>query len=466
MLRVCHIPVVMLFVQSRRDHVLRRIWILSAVLVAVAIGGAVYAGFNGNNGFGNQVGGVWINPDGVPGNITPAEQTKLNELRMEAFSPPASALKKPVELRKVSLKAIENALRDNGKHTLQALPDELKYLAGIQRIQYVLLYPESNDIVIAGPGEGWKGNMVGVTTGRPVLNLEDLIVAFRAADAARQGQLSCSIDPTAEGRQRYAQLMSNVSRFSPDVVPAIEKAFGDQTITVSGVPATCHFAHVLVAADYKMKRIGMNLEPSPVKGLSSFIEMAPAKLDNMMPRWWMACNYEPLGRSEDGLAWELRGQGVKVMTEDEHIDNVNGTVRASGKTSPAAAKWSEQFTAKYDELAVKEPVFGELRNLMDMSVIAALFAKEQLAAKAKCDLVELTSTEGKTVLGEANAAKKVPTQSSALKRGNNWVITASGGVSINSWEAADKSEVVPSVGVTREKAKPVAAAAGDGLWWN
>lgn len=70
----------------------------------------------------------------------------------------------------------------------------------------MLLYPESNDIVIAGPGEGWKldgkGNMVGVTTGRPVLNLEDLLVAFRTARAARQGQLSCSIDPTAEGRQR------------------------------------------------------------------------------------------------------------------------------------------------------------------------------------------------------------------------------------------------------------------------
>jgi Protein of unknown function (DUF1598) len=450
--------------------VLRRIWVLSAVLVAVAISGAVFAGFNNNNGFGNQVGGVWINPDGIPVNVAADEQTKLNELRMEAFSPPASALKKPVELRKVSLKAIEQALRDNGRHHLDALPDELKYLAGIQRIQFVLLYPESNDIVIAGPGEGWKldgkGNMVGVTTGRPVLNLEDLLVAFRTVEAARQGQLSCSINPTPEGRQRYAQLMKRVSSFTPDVVPAIEQAFGDQAITVSGVAPTSHFARVLVAADYKMKRIGMKLEPSPVKGLSSFVDMAPAKLDNMMPRWWMACNYEPLGRSEDGLAWELRGTGVKVMTEDEFVDNVNGTVRGTGKTSPAAARWSEQFTAKYDDLAVKEPVFGDLRNLMDMSVIAALFAKEQLAAKAKCDLTELTSANGKTLIGEGNAPKKVPTQSSAMKRGSNWIITASGGVSINSWEVADKSEVLPTVGATREKAKPVAGAASDGLWWN
>ena len=142
-------------------------------------------------------------------------------------------------------------MRENGRHTIEALPDELRYLAGIQRIQFVLLYPESNDIVIAGPGEGWKldgkGNMVGVTTGRPVLNLEDLLVAFRTVEAARQGQLSCSIDPTAEGRQRFEHLMKNQKTFNAAIVPAIEKAFGDQAITVSGVPATSHFARVLVA---------------------------------------------------------------------------------------------------------------------------------------------------------------------------------------------------------------------------
>jgi len=453
---------------------MRRIGIWSAAilmgLMLGAVGGAVFAGFNNNNGFGNQVGGVWVNPEGLVTSVPADEQGKLNDLRMEAFSPPAAALKKPVELRKVSLKAIEQALRDNGRHTLDALPDELRYLAGIQRIQFVLLYPESNDIVIAGPGEGWKldgkGNMVGVTTGRPVLNLEDLLVAFRTVEAARQGQLSCSIDPTPEGRQRFEQLMKTQKTFTQAIVPAIEQAFGDQHITVSGVPATSHFARVLVAADYKMKRIGMKLEPSPVKGLSSYIDMAPARVDNMMPRWWMACNYEPLGRSDDGLAWELRGTGVKVLTEDEFVNNSEGTVRGTGKVSGPAQKWSEQFTAKFDELAVKEPAFGDLRNVMDMCVIAALFHKEQLPAKAKCDLAELTTSAGKTLLGEGTALKKVPTQSSALKKGTNWIITASGGVSINSWEAADKSEVLPAVAATREKAKPVAAAASDSLWWN
>ncbi len=424
---------------------------------------------NNNNGFGNQVGGVSISAEGAIANADPLVLRQINELLTADFQGPDAKLKKPVELRKISLKAIEQALREHGQQTCRSLPEEIKYLAGMQRIQFVLLYPETNDIVLAGPGEGWKldgkGNTVGVTTGRPVLNLEDLLVAFRTVEAARQGQLSCSIDPTGEGRQRYEQLMSTQKTFNAAIIPAIEKAFGDQKITVSGAPDTSHFACVLVAADYKMKRIGMKLEPSPVKGLVSFIDMAPARLDNLMPRWWMACNYEPLGRSEDGLAWELRGQGVKVLTEDEFVNNAAGTVRGSGKASPVAQKWSDQFTEKYDELAAKEPVFGELRNVMDMCVIAALFAKENLTAKAKCELPQLTSVSGRNSLDKWNAPQKVATQISALKKGNNWIITASGGVSINSWEAADKAEVRPAISTTRANAKPSAGAA-ETMWWN
>ena len=446
-----------------------RVCALGAFLFTLVCGAAAFAGNNNNQGYGNQVGGVSISAEGAIGSTDPLVLKQINELLLADFQGPGGKLKKPVELRKISLKAIEQALSEHGQNTCRTLPEEIKYLAGIQRLQFVLLYPETNDIVLAGPGEGWKldgkGNTVGVTTGRPVLNLEDLLVAFRTVEAARQGKLSCSIDPTAEGRQRYEQLMSSQKTFKPEIVGAIEKAFGDQKITVSGAPETSHFACVLVAADYKMKRIGMKLEPSPVKGLTSFIDMAPARIDNMMPRWWMACNYEPMGRSEDGLAWEVRGQGVKVQTEDEFVNNAAGTVRGSGKASPIAQKWSDQFTAKYEELAVQEPVFGELRNVMDMCVIAALFAKENLAAKAKCELPTLTSSTGKNSLDKWNSPKKVATQSSATKKGSNWVITASGGVSINSWEAVDKSVVQPAIGGTREKSKAVAGV-GEGMWWN
>ncbi|QDU29666.1 hypothetical protein ETAA8_47810 [Anatilimnocola aggregata] len=442
---------------SRRNR-LWRVLLVFALCCSVANAG-------NNIGRSSAVGGVSINVEGVLDNATDLSLQVLNEGMGQAFRAAPGELNKPVELRKISLKAVNAALRDSDKNQVAQLPDEIKYLAGIQRIQYVLLYPEQNDIVLAGPGEGWeldgKGNVVGVTTGRPVLSLEDLLVAFRTVEEARKGGISCSIDPTAEGRQRFEQYMSTQRQYNPAVLDGIEKAMGNQQITVSGVPDTSHFARVLVAADYKMKRIGMKLDKSPVRGLASFIDMIPGKLDNMMPRWWMACNYEPLGRSEDGLAWELRGTGVKVMTEDEFVDNAAGTVKGTGKVNPVAQKWSDQFTAKYEDLAVKEPVFGELRNIMDMCVVAALITKENLPAKAKCELPELSSA--KMGIESFPAPKKVATQSSALKRGNNWIITASGGVAINSWEIADKTEVKASVGETRAKAK---SATTNNLWWN
>ena len=44
----------------------------------------------------------------------------------------------------------------------EPLSDDMKYLAGLQHIQYVFVYPELGDIVLAGPGEGWKINQAAV----------------------------------------------------------------------------------------------------------------------------------------------------------------------------------------------------------------------------------------------------------------------------------------------------------------
>ena len=73
-----------------------------------------------------------------------------------------------VELRKVSLRRLEAAVEEHCKSGTP-LPQDIKFLGGLQRIHYVLVYPEQKDIVLVGPGEGWKvdarGNIVGVTTG-------------------------------------------------------------------------------------------------------------------------------------------------------------------------------------------------------------------------------------------------------------------------------------------------------------
>jgi hypothetical protein len=183
----------------------------------------------------------------------------------------------------------------------------------------------------------------------------------------------------------------------------------------------------------------------------------------MMPRWWMACDYQPLARSADGLAFELRGRGVKVMTEEEVADG-QGNVSAAGKSNSAAQKWADLMTKNFDELATKEASFGELRNLMDMCVVSALITKEGLLAKAHCELPTLTETSSPLGYQAFQPAKAVETQVSSLKRGREYIITASGGVEISSWAAADKTEPSAAVGQLRQQAKPASKVAR--AWWN
>ena len=62
-----------------------------------------------------------------------------------------------------------------------------------------------------------------------------------------------------------------------------------QNITVTGVPNTSRFAQVMVAADYRMKRLAMHFDKAPVRGLPSFLDLMPASSRRLeLPRWWLA----------------------------------------------------------------------------------------------------------------------------------------------------------------------------------
>jgi hypothetical protein len=370
-------------------------------------------------------------------------------------------------MRMVSLRRLDDAIAATGKTSAEQLPDDLRFLAGIQRIQYVLVYPEENDIVIAGPGEGWKvdeeGNIVGVTTNRPVLRLEDLLIAFRTVDNARQGGISCSIDPTPEGRQKLEALSANHRGSGAPSMVAMRKALGPQQITLTGVPKDSRLARILVSSDYHMKRLGMNLDNSPVKGLPSFIDMLKrdSGADYPTPRWWLECDYEPLGRSDDGLAFEIRGRGVKCMAEDEIVD-AQGNATGKGSASGPAQRWADLMTTHYDELSTKDASFGELRNVMDMCVVAAVIAKEQLMGKANCQLPQLWGSRSKLAVQSLNVPKEVESLCSSVRRGDS-IIVMSGGVQIGSWQVADKTESRPALTQTRAKAK---AASASSVWWH
>jgi hypothetical protein len=415
------------------------------------------------------VGGISIDADGLLKNAKPDDVGALSKIRKAALQKIPGPLNATVGLRKVSLRRLEAAL-DECLRNNTSLPDAIKYLAGLQRIRYVFVYPEQKDIVLAGPGDGWKvdahGNVVGVSSGRPVMLLEDLLVALRTAHEAAQGGITCSIDPTAEGLARVSRIAPSPAQNEQEA-----KAFGDreaealgmQQITIHGVPTTSHFARVLTAADYRMKRIAMNLDPSPVRGLPSYLQMLkPNARTIQTPRFWLEPKYEALLRDGEGTAFELRGSAVKALTEEDYVA-AGGNIQHSHKSSPAAQNWANKMTESYAQLAVADPVFGQLQNCMDLAVVGALVARERLAEKAGHKFATLFEPPQATTAEALNAPKQVFSLASYLKKGKRWIVSASGGVAINSWLIAQ--ETTPSDALSPARAKAASTETAN-WWWN
>ena len=435
---------------SRQPCLARIACRVAAVLGLLAVGFCFVPAIRAQQGGQNvvtalttrAVGGISIDAQGMLTNTSRDELGKLKRVLADALQPVPDGMNQTAGLRKVSLRGLEVEIKrciDAGK----PLPDAVFCLAGLQRIQYVLVYPEQSDIVLVGPAEGWKadprGNLVGATSGRPLMLLDDLVVALRAAASPNRSVMSCSIDPTSEGIKRVEALAGQL-RAGPQAVAAFQEQLGPQQISVTGVPQTSHFARVLVAADYRMKRVSMGFEPSPVRELPSFMSMINAShaSRNLLPRFWLQPEYGPLVRDPDGLAWEIRGGTVRAMAETDFFD-ANGIKHPTGKTDPVSQRWADKMTQCYDQLALADPIFGQLRNCMDLAVVGALVVKENLTGKTNNRLPLLLGSDG-VPAAKLEAPKQVASKATLVRLGRRTAIAA-GGVQINPWSVVERSQV-------------------------
>ena len=433
-----------------------------------------------------QGGGEEQNP-GIAGVLIDANGV----LRIEIFDPRAQAaqveaaraglppnLAKPSELRKISLTRLEAAIGrqlDMGRQ----LTNEMRHLVGLTRVQYVFLYPETGDIVIAGPAEPWaedaSGRVRGLESGRPIVELQDLVVALRAfpPGGANSPMIGCSIDATPEGlaslQDFIKQQMPRTVSANTDVRPiaaAMRTSLGNQVVSVLGVSPQTHFAQVLVEADYRMKLIGIGLEQPPIK-LASYVSLAnPSQVArNAMQRWFFTPNYECLRVSEDEQALELVGLGVKLVNADEVVQ-ADGSRAATGSVDRASRRFVDSFTKKYPELAAKSPVYAQLRNLIDLSVVAAYMQQRDFYGRASWTAATFAD-EQKLPVETYQAPVEVPSAINLLQKGGQWMMPIGGGVSIEAAQALDAENLLEDEGGGVQKARGEITLdhLTEGQWW-
>ncbi len=341
--------------------------------------------------------GVRVSPGGVLERITAKEQSRtLAELGLRARQADLNRdLARSSELRMVSLTRLDQELAEhlaNGR----SVPASMAFLAGITKVQYIFVFPETGEIVIGGPAEGWEYNAVGQAVGReshaPTLQLDDFVTVFRTF-ASGAVDFGCSIntrDDNVKAVMEYAAASLakgplNAGSGVKGFVNQIQNRLGRQDIVIWGVPADSRVARVIVEADYRMKLAGVD-RLDTAKDVPSYFDLLPQELQkNPAPmealRWWLTMKYDAVLHNSDKSVYEIQGASVLCQSENQLL-TAEGKHLPTGKSEGVNRMFAEQFTASYEKLAQRDLVFADARNVFDLALVAALINKENLAAKA------------------------------------------------------------------------------------
>jgi hypothetical protein len=339
--------------------------------------------------------GVWVDPHGV---LRPLmKDTEAKDLAaLRAASGPRTGredVRRNSPLRMVSLPRLEKQIQLR-LAAGQPPTEAMQFLAGLSRIRYVFVYPESGDLVLAGPAGDWtpgpEGAVVNSLTGQPVLRLDDLVVIFRSVLGSPNATFGCRITPREEALARVQTFLQESNKrpidrqFRGAWLKQLRAQVGKQDIEVQGLDPRTRAAHVIVEADYRMKLVGMGLEEG-VPGVVSYlklIKLGPKEPPPPMTvlRWWFTLNYEAVQTSNDRLAFGLQGQGVKVESENERL-TAEGKQVHTDASEAINRQFARSFTQHFEELSLKYPIYGELRNLCDLALVGALVRQEAAADK-------------------------------------------------------------------------------------
>jgi hypothetical protein len=390
--------------------------------------------------------GVEVDADGILRTklVSDPGATLTQQRKRAARAAVEADMMRSSKLRKISLNRLEAALAKR-LEAGEVATKEMQYLVGLTQITHVFYYPETKDIVIAGPAEAFYEDIVGRIRGlesdAPAIRLEDLVAALRAYSPIgdRASVIGCSIDPTQEGlqnMQQYLQAVGGNIRPGDDVeiVRNLKENLGLQTVTIKGISAKTHFAQVMVEADYRMKLIGIGLV-EPMAKIPSYVSKAnPRDVSrNALQRWYFQPNYDCLSVSDDDLAMELVNSNMNLIGEDERV-GADGVRARTGRADRASQAFCSAFTKQYGNLAAHDPVYAELKNLCDLAIVAAYIQHQDYYKMAGWEM-DVLGDEDRFAIEVHQEPKQVETAVNAIWKGNLLMTPIGGGVNIQARQA-------------------------------
>ena len=430
-------------------------------------------------------GGVFVDSTGTLKRIAPGNSdVSLLRARRAAWEASGNRdVREKSNLRKISLTRLERHAQMRWAKGQR--PDEqMRVLAGLTKIQYLMVFPETGDVVIAGPAEDWvqdaegsENRIVGRESRKPILQLDDLVVVLRNA-FSESGRFGCSINPRREKLASVREFLSESSKRSlkpaerDEWLTELRERLGPQDIEVSGIDPRTRAARVLIEADYRMKMVGMGLEPGTL-GVTSYLDSLDVKpSDSPLPldvlRWWFTLNYDSLKTTDERDVFEILGPGVKVLSENELLTQGGERVH-TGNATNTNRLFTQSFTKQFAELAIKYPIYAELRNIFDLALVAAVIREEDLAGRCAWHQ-PFFGPRGEYQVALGIAPKQVESViNHRLVNRKHLVVGVSGGVSVDTHSlvqsAAMKTDTYRLLSVTRTDALPPELPL-QAWWWD
>lgn len=424
-------------------------------------------------------GGVFVDPAGLLKKMAPETDRSLVAVRASAaLATHTGDPRRKAILRKISLNRLEREVQM--LHALGREPDEaMQTLAGLKRIKYILVYPETGDIVLAGPAGDWRrdaeGRFVELESSQPVVNLDDLVVTLRSA-YSELGRFGCSITPRKDNlvaaqavNDRWAKQPLKPSQ-REKWLGEFKDAVGRQDIDIYGIDPRTRTARVIVEADYRMKLVGLGLEEGTL-GVESYLDSIEVAKDGKAPpmsvlRWWFTLNYAALSATDGRDAFELKGPGVKVQSENELL-NERGERVHTGKSDELNLQFADSFTKHFEQLSAKYPVYADLRNIFDLSLVAAVIHSHDLPAQTNWHMTHFGADGAyEPELGVAPVEVE-SVMNHKLVGGKHVIAAVSGGVTVDPRQLATRQAVkTDNYGLLKtERSGSAPKNLPRGAWW-
>jgi len=397
----------------------------------------------------------------------------LAAAEMARTANPNDDVQESSELRLVSLPRLEQHVKSL-MAAGQPIPDDVACLAGLTEVQFLFVFPDSQDVVIGGPAGAWKNaddqRTVSVSNGHPTLRFDDLVTLSRTFEQGGSGFFRCSIDPKPEqvkAVRDYAAKMELTAGNVGAETDKLEEMLGLQNVIVQGIPQDSRVASVIVEADYQMKLIGIG-EREGAAGMKSYFDLVSraerkgSAMDAL--RWWMTVGYDSIQVSPDRQSFEFSGKAVQCQSENQLVA-ADGSRQATGKADNANTEFARLFTEHLPELSSQDVVFADLQNVFDLGLATALVHTMGLNRQVGWQPEVLSASGSYSPAPVEVPAELMTAASSRVYNGREIVVQVAGGVRADLRSVVKNPENFEVSAEVVKKAIESNPVGQSGRWW-